>query len=380
MSGDINCPLCNNPVASQSRLCNWCGVDLAVVTALLEPSLTRDIHLPKKLVTPQALVPRIGDSLIEKGLINPDDLQRALEYQRQKIQTNEPYLIGQALVDLGYIDQSTLDEVVIEQIFLLHKALRETNDQLERRVEQRTIELQNALIKLTELNQLKSNFISNVSHELRTPLTHIKGYLELFAEQSLGPLTPQQIEALDVLQRAEYRLETLINNLIQFTMASKGELSIDVHPAALSEIVDPVLNQVNPKAETKQIYLEVSLPMISEKLMVDIEKITWSLSQLFDNAIKFTPDGGKVKFFGRMEKELVEFSIEDNGIGISSERLTEIFEPFHQLDGSMTRHYSGTGLGLALVQRILEMHGSQLSVKSTPGVGSCFSFSLPLVT
>lgn len=379
MSGDITCPLCNKPVAPQSRLCNWCGVDLAVVTALLEPGLTKDLYLPKISAIPQALVPKLGESLIEKGLIAPDDLQRALEYQYQRIQSGESYLIGQALVELGCIDQVSLDQVVIEQIFLLHKALRETNDQLEKRVEERTTELQNALVKLSELNQLKSNFISTISHELRTPLTHIKGYLELLADQSLGPLTPQQRESVEVLQRAENRLETLINNLIQFSLASRGELSLEVQPAELNEIIEPVLFQAKTKAEAKPIHLEVSIPEISHKLLVDQEKIAWILSQLMDNAIKFTPSEGKVKFFARMNKELVEFRIEDNGIGISSERIAEIFEPFHQLDGSMTRHFSGTGLGLAMVQRILEMHGSQLSVESRPGAGSSFYFSLPLV-
>jgi signal transduction histidine kinase len=351
---------------------------LAVVAALLEPSLTKEIHLSRKFATPQALVPRIGESLIDKGLITPENLQKALEYQQQKILSDEPCLIGQALVELGYVDQTTLDQVVIEQIFILHKMLRETNSQLEKRVEERTAELQNALIKLTELNQLKSNFISNISHELRTPLTHIKGYLELLTDQSLGPITPQQQEALDVLQRSENRLETLINNLIQFTLASKGELSLEVHPTQLIEIFEPVLDQVKTKVEAKHINFEASISEINHQLLVDQEKISWIISQLIDNAIKFTPKGGQVVVQSSYANAgLITIAVMDTGIGMPQERMAEIFEPFHQLDGSATRRFAGTGLGLAMVRRIIEAHGFQIKVQSVVGKGSRFEFSLP---
>ena len=160
-------------------------------------------------IAPETLVPRLGDLLIERGLLDPDDLQTALDFQQDRISGGNPCLIGQALVELGYIDQRSIDEVVTVQIFHLQNTLEQTNRELEKRVEERTADLQEALVKLTELNQLKSNFISNISHELRTPLTHIKGYLDLLSDLSLGPLTPLQVEALEVLIRSEERLEQL---------------------------------------------------------------------------------------------------------------------------------------------------------------------------
>jgi signal transduction histidine kinase len=149
-------------------------------------------------------------------------------------------LIGQALIELGLIDQPSLDTAITEQIFQLQIALRETNQELEQRVEARTADLQQALEKLTELNQLKANFIANVSHELRTPLTHIKGYLDLMEDGTLGPLANQQASAIEVMMRAEHRLETLIDDLIQFSLISRGEFQLQLEPVDLRTIIEAV--------------------------------------------------------------------------------------------------------------------------------------------
>jgi signal transduction histidine kinase len=130
------------------------------------------------------------------------------------------------LLELGLIDRQTLDQAITEQIMQLRAALQETNRQLEQRVQERTAELQNALNKLSELNQLKSNIVANISHELRTPLTHIKGYLELLIAELMGPLSPEQVGALEVMQRSTERLERQIEDLILFSIASRGEFSL----------------------------------------------------------------------------------------------------------------------------------------------------------
>ena len=313
-------------------------------------------------IAPETLVPRLGDLLIERGLLLPEDLESALDHQQQKIQKGEPCLIGQALIELGFVDQQSIDEVVTIQIFELQNQLERANTNLEFQVAERTEELQKALDKLTELNQLKSNFISNISHELRTPLTHIKGYLDILADHSLGPLTASQEEALAVLQRSEDRLEQLIDDLLQFSLVAKGELELYLQRVAVKKLVETYLPQNQRKADQKDVQLEINIPGDLPEIRADADKLAWVISQLLDNGIKFTPAGGQVVLDAVKNEGQVEISVRDSGIGIPANRLDEIFEPFHQLDGSVTRRYAGTGLGLAMVHQILkaqieEAHG-----------------------
>lgn len=331
----------------------------------------------KTPVTPEILVPRLGESLVNHGLLSESRLQRALDFQKERSNEGQPILLGQAIVELGYLDRDTLDRAVTEQIILLRQALEDANRNLERRVQDRTAELQEALQKLAEMNQLKSNFIANVSHELRTPLTHVKGYIELLFTESLGPINDDQRNALDVSQRATYRLQALIDDLILFSLASRGELTLRLEPVDIQKIAGDVLSRARPKADDNHIILSTDIEPNVPLVMADEQKISWVLTQLMDNAIKFSSAGGQVVLGVRIESsEMVRVSVADTGIGIPEERFTDIFEPFHQLDGSSTRRYGGTGLGLSLVKQIVEAHGSFIRVKSEVGTGSTFSFPL----
>jgi signal transduction histidine kinase len=265
------------------------------------------------------------------------------------------------------------------QILKLQKALNDANMQLEARVEESTHELKNALDRLAELNQLKSNFISNISHELRTPLTHIKGYLDLLADGGLGPLTQSQQEAVTVLLRAEGRLEGLIEDLIQFSLASRGQLSLNLEVTQIDKIIQIMINRSKPKAHQAEVQLQSKVAERLPLVQIDEDKIGWVLLQLLDNAIKFTPKGGKVQVRAEADNGLITVAIIDTGIGISEDKIDEIFEPFHQLDGSTTRRFAGTGLGLNMVRKILEAHGSSIKVRSVMDRGSIFEFNLPQV-
>ena len=149
-------------------------------------------------LSPEMLVPRLGDSLVHKGYLSEEGLQKALAYQQEQLAQGKTCLLGQALTELKLLPQAVLDQVVTEQIIQLRNALQAANRSLEERVQQRTAELQNALERLSELSQMKANFVSNISHELRTPLTHVKGYLELLVSESLGPVTGEQKHALQI--------------------------------------------------------------------------------------------------------------------------------------------------------------------------------------
>lgn len=381
MQQDISCPNCTQPVDPNARYCANCGVDLALAAALAEREMMAQTLPPESLLplAPETLVPRMGDTMLERGILSPEQLQKALDYQQLLQEQGRPRLLGQTLIELGLVDRETLDQVITLQIIQLQKALQDANRKLEQRVQERTLQWSQAMERLTELNRLKANFISTVSHELRTPLTHLKGYLELLTTGDIGALSDEQMSALAVMQRSEQRLENLIDDLIQFSLVSRGELSLNTEQIQLGDLARAAVLQANPKARSKSIGLRLQITPELPEIWADEEKIGWVLSQLLDNAIKFTPVDGQVQveLTTDANTDTVTVTVSDTGIGIPPERQAEIFDAFHQLDSSSTRRQGGTGLGLTLVRRIIEAHGSQVTLVSEVGQGTSFSFTLP---
>jgi PAS domain S-box-containing protein len=233
-----------------------------------------------------------------------------------------------------------------------------------------------ARAQAVDYNKLRDEFVTNISHELRTPLTQIKGYNSLLVDGLLGPLTTEQSEALGVTAHSIDRLEQLINDLITYASTSKGELTLNLQFVSISAVIARVMKKSIEKAHKHFLGLSVQVPPDLPPVYADEEKLNWVLLQLVDNAIKFTQPGGRVTVSASMAGRRILLAVRDTGIGIPANRLADLFEPFQQLDGSTTRPYGGTGLGLALVRHILEAHGSQISVESHEGQGSTFSFSL----
>ena len=331
----------------------------------------------QEALTPEMLVPRLGEYLVQQGHINEEELKLALAYQKENSVEGRNLLFGEALTQLGFLAKADIDQAITEQIIQFRTALENANRYLEQRVEERTAELQEALRKLSELNHLKSNFVANVSHELRTPLTHIKGYLELLIVGALGAITDDQKSALDVCQKASGKLENLIDNLILFSQNAQGELTLKIKPVDIGKLAMHVCTLSKTKALSNGVNLVTQIHPNLPLIQADEEKISWALLQLLDNAIKFTKQDGQVMLSISAESSsLIMVSVIDTGIGIPETRFEEIFEAFHQLDGSSTRHYGGTGLGLALVRTILDAHGSMIEVKSELGKGTTFKFPL----
>jgi signal transduction histidine kinase len=233
-----------------------------------------------------------------------------------------------------------------------------------------------AFRKLSELNQLKSNFVGNISHELRTPLTHLNGYLDVLLAGDLGELTGEQMRVLKIVRRSASRLDHLIEDLILFSMSEREPLNLRLEKINISDLCSSLIEATQTKAQEQNIILifecQAGLPIVQ----IDELKISWVILQLLDNAIKFTSVGGKVTLKVDREDNFVRIAVIDTGIGIPAERMEEIFEPFHQLDGSSSRKYGGTGLGLALVRKIIEAHGSVIHINSEVGKGSQFDFLL----
>lgn len=337
-------------------------------------------------LSPETLVPRLGDYLVEKGLIQEQDLAHALKYQENLRAKDDYRLIGQVLIDLGIIDSATRDAVITERITQLRAALLEANQQLveanqqlERRVEERTAELQRAMIKLAEINQLKANLVANISHELRTPLTHLKGYLELLLAGDMGPLNEQQQGTLVIMERSSERLSRLIEDLILFSVSERDKMQLRLAPFIVQDLCASAQQKVAAKARERGIKLVLECAKDLPQVSGDMEKISWVVLQFLDNAIKFTQKGGKVALRAACNNNQVDIAVFDTGIGIPDSRIEEIFESFYQLDGSTTRKAGGTGLGLALAKKIIEAHGASIRVTSEEGKGSCFAFSLKVI-
>jgi signal transduction histidine kinase len=358
--------------------CPHCGVDLALAAALAERQALS--VLPSGSDAPfvgDVMLSRFGEFLMKQGYITPPQLDAALDRQKEKGRLGVKETLGQVLLELRVMTREQLELASVEQVQELQNALRSANAQLEQRVADRTKELERAYQRLTELDHLKSNFISNVSHELRTPLTKIKGFHALLAAGDLGALTPEQRQAVEVMGRGVSELERLVGDLIQFATGARGEMVLSPSAVPVGPLVEGVVASMRQRAAAHGLSLACIQPAAGVCVTADAERIRWVVAQLLDNAIKFTQDSGSVEAGAKVVGGGVRIWVADTGQGIAETRLPELFEPFHQLDGSATRKAGGTGLGLALVKMIVSAHGSAVSVVSRPGVGSRFSFDLP---
>ena len=375
------CPKCASSVAAAAVTCPRCGVDLVLAAALMERiALNARTADPARPFVGDAMLSRFGEFLMKKGYITEAQLDTALQRQRQLSAAGARQTLGQVLLDLHVMTREQLELASVEQVQELQSALRQVNADLEHRVADRTRELQEAYRRLSELDRLKGNFVSNISHELRTPLTKIKGVQSLLATESLGPLAQEQREAVDVMGRGVADLERLVGDLIQFATGARGEMVLRPTMVFVDELLTAVSTQAGDKARARGLAFSCE-PLAGPQAAVhaDAEKLRWVLNQLLDNAIKFTPAGGLVTAGVRLAAGQVQFTVRDTGPGIAADRLAELFQPFHQLDGSTTRRQGGTGLGLTLVKMILEAHGTSVGLDTELGRGCCFKFDLPAV-
>jgi signal transduction histidine kinase len=377
----LECPYCGASVPPGQTDCPECGVDLILYSDLLfrqrmETVLAVPAGAPSSL---EELVPRLGESLVAQKIVTAEQLNQALEIQRGDAQAGRPpRRIGQILIAMEALRSEDLDRAVAAMVLQLQNALQMANHRLEERVRERTAELARALEKLTELNRLKADFVANISHELRTPMTHMIGYLDLLEDGTFGPLTGQQREALGTLRHATDRLHRLIEDLIQVSETARGGVSLNLQSVSLRECAQDVLARLAAKSQAADIRLENRTPPDLPSVRADPRKITWVIFQLVDNGIKFTPAQGRVVVCAGTTPERVWITVEDTGIGIPAGRMEELFEPFHQLDGSSTRRAGGTGMGLFLSRQILEAHGTRLTVQSREGAGTKLGFDLPV--
>jgi signal transduction histidine kinase len=250
------------------------------------------------------------------------------------------------------------------------------NRELEQRVEERTLELQQLNKELAEANRSKDIFFATLSHELRTPLTPILGWAKLLKSGKVDAALITQ--GLDAIER-NARLQTrLIDDLLDVSRVISGKLHIELEPTDLGATVEAAVETVREKAATQGVELKVKMPeapLVVTGSPVRLQQITWNF---LSNAIKFTEMGGSVSVEIKASEGVAQVIVCDTGIGIVPELLPHIFDPFYQVDGSLTRRHGGLGLGLAIVQKLAELHGGRVWAESDgPGQGARFVFALP---
>lgn len=261
----------------------------------------------------------------------------------------------------------------VEQALLQEQAL------LARRVEERTAELSRANSELARASRLKDEFLANMSHELRTPLNAILAFSGTLQEQLLDSLTKKQINYLQNIEKSGQHLLNLINDILDLSKIEAGKMDLIIEPIFVKEVCQSSLNFVKQLASKKHLKIVLDLESTIVDFYGDNLRLKQILVNLLSNAIKFTPDGGKLGLMvvSEPKKEVVLFTVWDTGIGIAEADMTKLFQSFVQIDSGLSRRYEGTGLGLALVRRLTEMHGGSISVASEVDKGSHFTVSLP---
>ncbi|GAB1543679.1 ATP-binding protein [Scytonema sp. NUACC21] len=228
-------------------------------------------------------------------------------------------------------------------------------------------------------NLAKSSFLANMSHELRTPLNAILGITEALADEVCGPVTEEQRKSLTTLEKSGKHLLELINDILDLAKIEAGKMKLQLDLTSIRGLCEYSLSFVKQTAFKKKIQLSLHLSEGIELIQVDERRIRQALINLLSNAVKFTPDSGEVRLEVQADStaKLIYFIVVDTGIGIAPENIPNLFQPFVQLETSYTRRFAGTGLGLSLVRRIVEIHNGTVSVESVLGVGSRFTIALP---
>jgi predicted ATPase/signal transduction histidine kinase len=330
-----------------------------------------------------------ANSAIE--MIHSEDLGEFSRVMAESVQNMTPKLWeGRAVLKSGemkWIKSVSRPELQADGAIIWDGVMLDITD---RQQAQLNLKLTNKRLELTvqELQQatrLKDEFLATMSHELRTPLNAILGMSEALQEEIFGSINPRQLNAISTIEQSGEHLLSLITDILDVSKISAGKLELQIANVSVIELCKSSLVLVKQQAIDQQIQLHTHLPVDLQLILVDERRMRQVLINLLNNAVKFTPSGGMVSLSVWVEDRptlgnYLCFSITDTGIGIDQADLSKLFQPFSQIDSSLSRKYAGTGLGLVLVKQIVELHGGDVTITSEVGRGSCFTVKIPQPT
>ena len=335
-----------------------------VMAVVLWFALIRTIVRPILAIEESARLVGLGDLRQRVPVMTEDEIGRLASEFNQMAESLENYY---ATLEKK-VDERT-DELSLANIELFAK-----KQQLEK-----------ANIELRDANKMKSQFLASVSHELRTPLNSIIGFSELLGERAFGELNERQSQYVEYVHSSGEHLLHLINNILDLSKIETGRIVLRLSEFPITEVISDVLGIIKPAAHERKITIESKTVPASPKLRADKEKFKQIMLNLLSNAIKFNKEGGHISIGWEIVEESVGigmdrylvFAIRDTGIGIREKDKFKLFKEFEQIDSSITREYGGTGLGLVLTKRLVELHKGAIWFESTFGEGSTFYVKLP---
>lgn len=341
-----------------------------------QPGFYSDLHAERLLAfANQAAIAIENARLYERAQQELEERKRAEEaLQLAKNELEER--VEQRTQELRSINKQLTAELARRE--LAEQALEEERALLALRVEERTSELSAANMELAKAAEMKDAFLASMSHELRTPLSAILNLSETLLETLYGPLTAEQEKSLRTIQQSGEHLLVLINDILDLSKIGAGKLDLTLDEVSVEMLCQASVQFVREAARKKQLAISTTIDPQVKTVWADPRRMKQVLINLLNNAVKFTPERGSIglSVTGDPELKRVSFTVWDTGIGIPPEKMKLLFKPFIQLDNRLARQYEGTGLGLAMVYKLVELHNGGISLESEPGLGSRFTVSL----
>ncbi len=259
----------------------------------------------------------------------------------------------------------------------VRRGLRDARERIERLAAERiAMDAVKQQQRADAANEAKTKFLARMSHELRTPLNAIIGFSELLAQGMAGALSDEQREWIEHVLTSSQHLLRLIEDLLDLSRIEAGRVDLTLEPTSLATIAELLQRTLEPLIRQKELTLVVAVPVGLPDLMTDRTRLKQVLYNLLSNGIKFTPKGGMIRFEARREGDVVEIAVQDTGVGIRKEDLPRLFHEFERIESGV--RVEGTGLGLVIAKRLVELQGGSIDVQSEPGRGATFTVKLPI--